>query len=86
MNDLYDLAVVGAGLSALRTGIASERIVVLDFQDAPGGFLKAALPAPGFEESWALIRSFRIPREVTTFTHWLKGSGIITEAYGTIQP
>jgi len=69
MNDLYDLAVVGAGLSALsalRAGIASERTVVLDFQGAPGGFLKAALPVPGFEESWELIQSFRIPREVTT--------------------
>ncbi len=67
---MYDLAIVGAGLSALsalQAGIASARTVVLDYQDAPGGFLKAALPAPGFEEAWELVQSLRIPQQVTTF-------------------
>lgn len=70
MSKLYDLAIVGAGLSALsalHAGIASARTVVLDYQDAPGGFLKAALPAPGFEEAWELVQSSRIPQRVTTF-------------------
>ena len=70
MSRLYDLAIVGAGLSALsalQAGIASLRTVVLDYQDAPGGFLKAALPAPGFEEAWELVQSSRIPQQVTTF-------------------
>jgi thioredoxin reductase len=70
MSKLYDLAIVGAGLSALsalQAGIASARTVVLDYQDAPGGFLKAALPAPGFEEAWELVQSSRIPQRVATF-------------------
>ncbi len=70
MSKLYDLAIVGAGLSALsalQAGIASARTVVLDYQEHPGGFLKAALPAPGFEEAWELIQSSRIPQRVTTF-------------------
>lgn len=70
MSKLYDLAIVGAGLSALsalQAGIASARTVVLDYQDAAGGFLKAALPAPGFEEAWELVQSSRIPQWVTTF-------------------
>lgn len=69
MIQLYDLAIVGAGLSALsalRAGVGGERTIVLDYQDTPGGFLKAALPAPGFEEAWELIRSLRISQETTT--------------------
>ncbi len=70
MDELYNLAIVGAGLSALnalRAGVASEKTVVLDYQDAPGGFLRCALPAPGFEDAWELIQSFRMPPEVTTY-------------------
>src|SRR5260221_11064325 len=70
MSELYDLAIVGAGLSALsalQAGIASARTVALDYQEHPGGFLKAALPAPGFEEAWELVQSSRIPQRVTTF-------------------
>lgn len=69
MKTLYDLAIVGAGLSglsALGAGLADEQTIVLDYQDAPGGFLRAVLPAPGFEEDWALIQSFSIPQEVTS--------------------
>ena len=69
MDDLYDLAIVGAGLSALsaiRWGIAGEKIIVIDYSHAPGGFLKTALPARGFEEAWDLIEPFRMPSEVTT--------------------
>ncbi len=63
MNDKYDLAIVGAGLSALSAiaaGLGRERTIVLDYQDEPGGFLKHALPAPGFEEAWELMRSTRM--------------------------
>src|SRR5215471_1008945 len=75
MNDIYDLAIVGAGLSALSTlnvlstlsrEVAGEGIVVLDYQQTPGGFLSSALPAPGFEDAWELIQTFRIPRGVVT--------------------
>ena len=68
MSGVYDLAIVGAGLSALSTiaaGLECERTILLDYQDEPGGFLKHALPAPGFEATWELIRSTRIPRSVT---------------------
>ena len=70
MDDPYNLAIVGAGLSALsalRAGVANERTVVLDYQDAPGGFLRSALPAPGFEDAWELISSFRLPQGVTAY-------------------
>src|SRR6266566_4753202 len=68
MDDLYDLAIVGAGqsaLSALSSGIAGEKTIVIDYQEAPGGFLREALPAHGFEEAWDLIESFHMPSEVT---------------------
>ena len=68
MSGIYDLAIVGAGLSALSAivaGLGRQRTIVFDYQDEPGGFLKHALPAPGFEEAWELIRSPRIPRSVT---------------------
>jgi thioredoxin reductase len=70
MNDLYDLAIVGAGLSALsalRAGVAHERTVLLDYQDVPGGFLRSVLPAAGFEDAWELISSFRLPQGVTAY-------------------
>ena len=70
MDDSYELAIVGAGLSALsalRAGIANERTVVLDYQDAPGGSLRSALPAPGFEDAWELTSSFRLPQGVTAY-------------------
>jgi pyruvate/2-oxoglutarate dehydrogenase complex dihydrolipoamide dehydrogenase (E3) component len=69
MDDLYALAIVGAGLSALSaigSGIASQKIIVIDYQEAPGGFLKDALHAHGFEEATDLIKSFRVPSGVTT--------------------
>src|SRR5260370_481470 len=45
MEDLYSLAIVGAGLStlsALQAGLTSERTIVLDYQERPGGFLRPA--------------------------------------------
>ncbi len=68
MSGDYELAIVGAGLSALSAigaGMGRERTILLDYQDEPGGFLKHALPAPGFEAAWELIRSTRIPQSVT---------------------
>ena len=68
MSGVYELAIVGAGLSALSAiaaGLGRRRTIVLDYQDQPGGFLKHALPAPGFEAAWELIRSTRIPPGVT---------------------
>jgi hypothetical protein len=69
METLYDLAVVGAGLSALsalRAGLAREGTIVLDYQDTPGGFLCHALPTPGFEDAWQLIQSFRSQQGIST--------------------
>jgi hypothetical protein len=75
MKDIYDLAIVGAGLSALSTlnvlstlptAVAGERIVVLDYQHTPGGFLRSALPAPAFEDAWELIQSFHMPQGVVS--------------------
>ncbi len=68
MSYMYDLAIVGAGLSALSAiaaGLGRERTIVLDYQDEPGGVLKHALPAPGFEAAWELMRSTRIAQTVT---------------------
>ena len=68
MSGVYELAIVGAGLSALSAiaaGLGRERTILLDYQDEPGGFLKHALPASGFEAAWELIPSTRIPRSVT---------------------
>lgn len=68
MSGVYDLAIVGAGLSALSAiaaGLGRERTIVLDYQDEQGGFLKHALPAPGFEVAWELIHSLRIPQSIT---------------------
>jgi len=70
MNNFYDLAIVGAGLSALsalHAGIAINSTIVLDYQDTPGGFLYPALPAPGFEDAWELISSFHLPQEVAAY-------------------
>ncbi|MGH2495757.1 MAG: NAD(P)/FAD-dependent oxidoreductase [Ktedonobacteraceae bacterium] len=68
MSGIYDLAIVGAGLSALSAiaaGLGRQRTIVLDYQDEPGGFLKHALPAPGFEVFEELIRSTRFPQSIT---------------------
>jgi pyruvate/2-oxoglutarate dehydrogenase complex dihydrolipoamide dehydrogenase (E3) component len=68
MNTVYDLAIVGAGLSALSAiaaGVGHQRVIVFDYQDVPGGFLRPALPAQGFEPAWELIRSVRFPPSVT---------------------
>lgn len=66
--DSYDLAIVGAGLSALsviEAGLGRQRVVLLDYQEAPGGFLQAALPLPGFEAAWELLQSVELSGEVT---------------------
>ena len=68
MSGVYELAIVGAGLSALSAiaaGLGRERTILLDYQDEAGGFLKHALPAPGFEAAWELIRSTRMPQTIT---------------------
>lgn len=70
MEDLYDLAIVGAGLSALsalRAGVAKKRTALLDYQGAPGGFLRPALPAQGFEDAWNTIQSSHLPQTVTPY-------------------
>ena len=67
MSGVYELAIVGAGLSALSAiaaGLGRERTILLDYQDEPGGFLKHALPAHGFEAAWELMRSTRTPQSV----------------------
>jgi hypothetical protein len=57
----YDLVIVGGGLSSLsflRAGGAAGRSLVVEYQDQLGGFLRHALPAPGFEPAWYLMTSF----------------------------
>ncbi|HZS76951.1 MAG TPA: FAD-dependent oxidoreductase [Ktedonobacteraceae bacterium] len=69
MEQQYDLAIVGAGLSVLsafQAGLRSERAILFDYQDAPGGFLRNALSAPGFEAFGGLLESSPISAEVTT--------------------
>ncbi|MDQ2717868.1 MAG: FAD-dependent oxidoreductase [Chloroflexota bacterium] len=69
MEERYDLAIVGAGLSALSmlsADASNARTVVLDYQEAAGGFLQPLLPAAGFEDAWELTRTFEAPAGVTT--------------------
>src|SRR5579875_1542444 len=68
MDKPYTLAIVGAGisaLSALRAGLSSERTILLDYQEKPGGFLRPALPARGFEDYATLIQTSRLPGQLT---------------------
>jgi thioredoxin reductase len=71
MDHRFDLAIVGAGLSAisaLRAGVAhGKRVVVFDYQEVPGGFLRSALPAPGFEDAWEMLHSWRVPPEIAAY-------------------
>lgn len=56
----YRLVIVGAGLSALsalRAGLNCERTLMLDPQERPGGSLRPVLPAPGFEDVDAFVRT-----------------------------
>lgn len=72
MEDLhegdYDVAIVGAGLSALSLlhsgGTALGRTVVLDYQEQVGGLLRYLLPADGFGTEWELLRDFQLPSGV----------------------
>jgi thioredoxin reductase len=69
MEDLYSLAIVGAGLStlsALQAGLTSERTIVLDYQERPGGFLRPALPAPSFEDISSLLEASVLFEGLTT--------------------
>ncbi len=66
--DTYDLAIVGAGLSALsviETGLGGLRVLLLDYQAEPGGFLRPALPLPGFEVAWELLQSVELSGALT---------------------
>jgi thioredoxin reductase len=68
MSFTYDLAIVGAGLSglnAIASGLGEQRVLLLDYQDAPGGFLRSALPMPGFEAAWETLRTLHLPGEVS---------------------
>jgi thioredoxin reductase len=68
VDELYSLAIVGAGLSALsaiQAGLSAERVILLDYQDAPGGFLRPALPASGFEIFADLVRADALLAQTT---------------------
>lgn len=68
----YDLAIVGAGLSALsalRAGVARGRTVVVEYQDAPSGALRTLLPAPGFEEAQDLLTGAWPPGNISLLTN-----------------
>jgi thioredoxin reductase len=71
MDETFDLAIVGAGLaalSALRAGAAAGRIAIFDYQDAAGGLLRPALPAPGFAAEWQVLQTPLDPADVTLYT------------------
>lgn len=64
VDDPYELVIIGAGLtalSALRAGIAAGSTAVVEYRDAPGGFLAPALPAAGFAREWELVRHVQAP-------------------------
>jgi thioredoxin reductase len=67
-GEVYDVAIVGAGLSALsllRSGAtALGRSVVVDYQEQAGGLLRYLLPAEGFGEAWELLQDFQPPQGV----------------------
>lgn len=70
MNELYTLAIIGAGLStlsALQAGLKSERTLLIECQDGPGGFLRSVLPAPGFDGLTGLLEADALPPTLTTF-------------------
>lgn len=68
MSESYDVAIVGAGLSALsalREGTLGERTLVLEHHGVPGGALLPILPEPEFETAWKFVQQFRQPADVT---------------------
>lgn len=69
MRDLYGLAIVGAGLSAmsfLGAHTSLEPAVVIDYQSRAGGFLRPVLPHPALAGASDLARSFRFPAGLDT--------------------
>jgi len=67
MTDSYDLAIVGAGLSALsflRAGGGGGETAVVDYRDRPGGWLQPAVPAPGLDHAAEIIDAFEWPAKV----------------------
>ncbi|HZU11770.1 MAG TPA: FAD-dependent oxidoreductase [Chloroflexota bacterium] len=69
MTDIYDLAIVGAGLSALSFLRARGPVgltAVIDYQDRAGGFLRPALPDPALPDASELVASFQLPAGVET--------------------
>ncbi len=82
-GEVYDVAIVGAGLSALsllHSGVAAlGRTVVLEYQEQVGGLLRYLLPADGFGAEWELLEHFQLPAGVrlllqTTAVGLLPGS------------
>lgn len=68
-NELYTLAIVGAGLSALsalQAGLKSERTLLVESLDGPGGFLRSVLPTSGFAELAGLSEAAPLLASVTT--------------------
>lgn len=68
-DELYTLAIVGAGLSALsalQAGLKSERTLLIESQDVPGGFLRSVLPTSDFAELAGLSEFTPLLASVTT--------------------
>lgn len=80
MDNLYTLAIVGAGLStlsALRAGLVSARALLLDYQERAGGFLQPALPAPGFEDFTELAQNAaQITRQASWLTPYFQATAV----------
>jgi thioredoxin reductase len=68
-DELYTLAIVGAGLSALsalQAGLKSERTLLIESQDGPGGFLRSVLPTSDFAELAGLSEITPLLASLTT--------------------
>lgn len=68
-DELYTLAIVGAGLSALsalQAGLKSERTLLIESQDSPGGFLRSVSPTSDFAELASLSEITPLLASLTT--------------------
>jgi thioredoxin reductase len=87
LDELYKLAIVGAGLctlSALQAGLGRERTLLLDYQDRAGGFLRPALPSSTFADQTQLVQRDTLPAHVTA---WFNSTAVgLLPAYEEGEP
>lgn len=67
MSENFDVAIVGAGLSALsalREGTPGARVIVLEHRSSPGGALLPLLAEPEFEAARKVVQQRKLPEEI----------------------